>query len=199
MAALAHTRSPRLYIQTIQPLAGQQRTVTAQFNPVGFEDGVESKYVAWEVPGLSHEVLQFIATKNYELKLELRYIIDPRFKAADQLERYMEYRRIMYALAYPRGVGSNANPTINGVAPHRVLVVLPGLISMTCVVKRVGTIYNRFDTDGKLVDFSLKVEFSEIRDQRITADEVYKNGTNREANPLADALSDFDAALGVSG
>lgn len=191
--SLAFTaRGPRMYIQTLEPLGGALRTVEAQFNPVGFEDGVETKYVGWEVPGLSHEVLQFISTKNYELPFELRFIVDQSLgKSTELIKRFLEYRRILFALAYPKSI-ARGGASVNGAAPHRVLVVWPELISMTCVLKNVKWRYDNFNLKGQPIDMTAKVTFCEIRDARISADEVYVVGTQRGGDPL-NAPTDFSS------
>lgn len=170
---------PKMYIRTLEPLAGQKRVITAQFNPETFKERVEAKYVGWEIPGLSHEVLQFIATKNVTLPFELRFIVDQRLgKSTELYKRFMEYRRILFALAYPRPIGRGRN-TVNGASPHRVLVVWPGLTSLTCVLKSVEWEYMQFNSQAMPIDMRATVEFQEIRDVRIDADEVFIKGTLR--------------------
>lgn len=160
------TRPPKL---TITNLASGV-TVEAQFNPEQFEESVSANYKRQGVTGLSHEVLQFSHSTNHQTSLDLAFVAN---SPAD-LERMTAARRFFLSLAYPR-----RGEDVLGGAPPRVLVVWPRMLSLTCVMSTVRIAHNSFNRLGYSVRFVATVQLEEIRDFRITSEEVYEDNQFR--------------------
>jgi hypothetical protein len=186
-------RMPRMYIQTLLPLAGRVRTLEAQFMPIGLTEKLSTKYVGWEIPGLSHDVLQWINTKPYELTFDLRFFTD---NSPDDrifsLDKISEARRLLLALCLPR----KRQQTVKDIAPYRVMVVLPKIISTVCVLEDVSIRHERYNVEGDLVDYTATVKFREILDMRVSAEDTYQHGMLRgqalssSSGQLSDNYSD---------
>lgn len=146
-------------------------TLVAQFNPTELQEQVQANYVNQQVPGLSHEVLQFGNTGNYGFPLSLFF----RAGAPKELIAMHRARRFLLSLAYPKGV---AQDIAGGGAP-RVLVVWPRMISMTCIVRSVQITHSLFNVQGRSRVYTANVKFEEIRDFRISSEEVFEDNQFR--------------------
>jgi len=147
-------------------------SVEAQFNPTELEEALEVTWARQTVPGLSHQPLQYVHTGNARFTLELHFEVQDPTTSLEQLHRA---RRFLQSLCYPR---RGAEDVASG-GPPRALFVWPGVISLTCVVTGLSFRYSRFNLDGVPVQFTAKVALEEIRDVRLTADEVLADGTRR--------------------
>ena len=167
--AIAGQRPPRLTLANI--VTGD--SIEAQFNPTGFEESIEVGWAHLKVPGLSHERLHFVNTENLKLSLELTFdALDP----ASSLDAVLKARRFLMSLCYPV-----AGEDVPSTSPPRVLVVWPSVVSLTCVVGSLSFKYNRFNLQGTPVQFTAKLALEEIRDVRLTSDEVLAEGSQRPA------------------
>ena len=147
-------------------------SIEAQFNPAELEEALEVNWARQTVPGLSHQPLQFVNTGNVRFSLELNFEVqDP----AVDLEQIQHARRFLQSLCYPaRGAGS-----ITAGGPTRVLFIWPGIASLTSVVTALTFKYTRFNVEGTPVQFTAKLSIEEIRDVRLSAEEVLANGSRR--------------------
>lgn len=153
------------------------RQVEAQFNPTQFSRALEVEYARQTVPGLSHKVLQYVATNNTTFELELFFTSDN----ADQAVRNLVTRRTIESFCYPRGVTS----VVNG-GPPRVLFVWPTFISLTTVLTGVTETYTRFANDGMPTGFTLGITLEEVRDVRMLSKDVLLNGLQRSVGDRDD-------------
>jgi len=146
-------------------------SIEAQFNPSEFEESLEVNWARLAVPGLSHQPLQFVNTGNVKFTVELA------FAATDinDLAELLRARRFLQSLCYPRRGASD----VAGGGPPRALFIWPTLVSLTCVVTSLSFKYSRFNLASSPVQFTAKLALEEIRDVRITSDEVLVTGTQR--------------------
>jgi len=146
-------------------------SIDAQFNPSEFEESLEVNWARQTVPGLSHQPMQFVNTGNAKFMVELA------FAAVDvgELAELMHARRFLQSLCYPRRGASD----VSGGGPPRALFVWPTLVSLTCVVTSLSFKYSHFNVAGAPVQFTAKLALEEIRNVRLTSDEVLVSGTQR--------------------
>jgi len=147
-------------------------SIEAQLNPSELEEALEVAYNRLTIPGLSHQPLQFTNTGNLKLTFELMFeALEP---AAD-LPRLLLARRFLQSLCYPpRGAQD-----VRSGGPPRALFIWPNLASLTCVITGLTFKHQRFNLEGTPVQFSAKVTLEEIRDVRLTSEDVYLDGTER--------------------
>ena len=146
-------------------------TLEAQFNPTELEEQVQANFAAQQVPGLSHEVLQFSHTGNHGFPLALFF----RAMSPEEMAAMHRARRFLLSLAYPMG---EAQDVAGGGSP-RVLVVWPRMLSMTCIVRRVAIRHTLFNAQGRSRVYTATVQFEEIRDFRISSEEVFEDNQFR--------------------
>ena len=157
----------------------------AQYNPAELEETVGVEWQKQSVVGMSHKPLQYTATDNagfgFELVLdaleEVQANRQAKLRGVDYLE---DARRFLLHLCY----APKTTKGVRGAAPPRVLFYWPRFISLTCVVTQLSFRYTRFSNLGQPVATVCKVSLSEIRDVRLTSEEVRKRGSLREPNPL---------------
>jgi hypothetical protein len=147
-------------------------SIEAQLNPTELEESLDVDYARQTVPGLSHQPLPFVQTNNTKLSLELYFDASAAGYTLDQI---LYARRFLQSLCYPRRGASD----VVGGGPPRVLFAWPGIISLTCVITALSFKYTRFNQQGVPVQFTAKVTYEEIRDVRLTSDEVLQSGTQR--------------------
>ncbi len=146
-------------------------TLASQFLPAEFETTLEVEYVKLKVPGLSHAPQQYVQTGNQGFDLELVY----RTREADDAEWIAQARNFCQSLCYPR---AGADSIITG-APSRVLVVWPNFLSLTCIVTKVQEKHSAFSREGFPVRSVFRLTLEEIRDVRLTAEDVDLLGLQR--------------------
>lgn len=180
MTDSVYKRAPRVRFINIRSGEG----ITAQFNPTEFEEGLEVQYTRQQVLGLSHQVLQYINTGNHRFSMELFWDrnITPEIReenlgdiGVSEITELSEAKAFFESLCYPTGGATS----ITSGAPPRVLVVWPGVLSMTCVVMSMNTVNERFNYLGETVQATMSIQFEEIRDVRITSQEVRQFGARR--------------------
>lgn len=176
----ANLTPPRVRFINIRSGAG----ITAQFNPTQFQETVTANYSRSPVLGLSHEILQFVNTANHKFTMELFFNdgITPEIRedrlgdvGIDELVTIDAAKRFFESLLYPaaeRGLVSSG-------APPRVLVVWPGTLYMTTVLTSLTITNARFNYQGSVVVSTMALQFEEIRDVRITSEEVQSFGSRR--------------------
>ena len=135
-------------------------------------------YSRLQVPGLSHEILQFSSTGNVTLPVEL--YLDKYFARAVSAEEdpdTLAFKRFLQALTVPAGGASD----VASGGPPRALLVWPGLVSLTCVVTGLEFRYEQFGARGEVLVYRAQITFEEIRDVRITSEEMRVQGSLRGA------------------
>jgi hypothetical protein len=63
--------------------------------------------------------------------------------------------------------------------PPRALLVWPGLVSLTCVVTSLEFRYEQFGVRGEVLVYRAQVNFEEIREVRVTSEEMRVQGSLR--------------------
>jgi hypothetical protein len=144
------------------------------FNPELLEEQVGPVWERLEIPGLSHQVLQYKNTSNHTFQLELYSMAHSRiFQTGID-----DFRKFLLSLCYPPAAA-------NGIAtggPPRVLLVWPNLVSMTCVVAgNIAFKHTRFTLQGLSSRWTAQLPLEEIRDQRLTSEDVRRLGTRRSS------------------
>lgn len=148
--------------------------IEAQYNPTELEENLGAVYATQTVPGLSHQVLQFTHTENLTLTFDLNYdaLTNPSsFDADDALNG----RRFLHSLCYPRAGAA----TVRDGAPSRAVFIWPELYTLTAVLTKLKIKFTRFLVTGKPSAFVASCTLQEIRDVRITAEEIMADGTQR--------------------
>ena len=145
-------------------------------NPTELSERVQVNYNRLQVPGLSHQILQYVSTGNATLPVE--FYLDKFFAAQVQGEQdpdILDFKRFLQALTVPTG---GAEDVVGG-GPPRALFIWPGLISLTCVLTNLELQYQQFNRQSSVLVYRAKTTFEEIRDVRITSDEIRESGSQR--------------------
>lgn len=143
--------------------------------PETFSEKVEAKYSSQTILGMSHENDQFSNTTNHSFEKLSFYFKGER---EEDVTRIHEGRKFLLSLCYPSaGAGS-----VRDGGPSRVLFIWPFMVTMTCKVESVMISHEKFNRLGLTTQFRAEIELSEIRDQRLTAEEVRENGTLRASD-----------------
>lgn len=169
----------KMYVQSMEP---GLPTLTAQYNPEELKERITASYDRVRVPGLGHEPLQYMNTKNAEYKLSLFFSAIGKLDHhsvlvdMDKVLEDMEYaRRYLTAHCYPRGKAG----TVHQREPSRVLLVWPNALSLQCVITDLEFTFTEFGLSGKPIAFTVDVTFEEVRDRSITMQDVLQVGTFR--------------------
>jgi hypothetical protein len=147
-------------------------SIEAQFNPTEFEESLEVNWARQTVPGLSHQPLQYVNTGNAKFPLELNFEVQDPTTDLDAIHRA---RRFLLSLCYPR---RGAADVASG-GPPRALFLWPNVVSLTCVITALSFKYGRFNLEGTPVQFSAKLSLEEIRDVRLSSEDVLASGSQR--------------------
>lgn len=142
-------------------------SVDCLFNPTQLIERVQVNWNRLAVPGLSHQVLQYQGTGNRELSA-VEFYLDRLFAQAQPGDvDVLAFRRFLRALTVP-AVGSE----LAYAAPARVLLLWPGVLSVEAVVTSVEFQYRQFGADGGVLVYTATVGFEEIRDVRLSAEDL---------------------------
>ncbi len=144
------------------------------FNPTELAKSFNVKWNRLEVPGLPHEVLQYKGTSN--LKVPLQLIAHAFTQRATPAMLIDEFEKFIMSLGYP---SENAQSVASG-APPRCLVIWPSVLVFTAVlVDEVKFTHTQFAAQGGSLRYAANVTFEEIRDTRLTSEDVRFFGTLR--------------------
>lgn len=148
-----------------------QQRMEAQFNPDSVREVLSANYARLEVPGLSHEPLQFRNTRNLVVTMTFFFNAD----SEEKVEEIDAARRFLLASLVPR-IDRRGFP---GAAPPDILLSWPNTYQLIFKVISVSNDLRRFRFDGRPITIAADVTFEESRASRITADEVAALGTIR--------------------
>lgn len=146
-------------------------TIEAQFNPTQLVERLGANWEAMEVPGLSHKPLHFMNTSNEQQVMTLWF----RAISRAELDRIHAARRFLKSLTFPT---SGADDLQSG-SPPRVLVVWPQMVSMIMVLRTLTMTHLVFNREARSVQFTADLEWEEIRDWRITSEDVWEDNQFR--------------------
>ena len=143
------------------------------FNPEQITEEVQVAYARQTIPGLSHQPLQFTNTGNHAVSMDLF--------ATGTTERRIalvsDLRQFLLSLTVPPG---NAG-TIDDGAPPRVLFLWGLVWSWTAVITSVRIVSSQFTQEGEIRTLVASITLEEIRDVRMTSQDVRITGTRRSS------------------
>jgi hypothetical protein len=169
-------RPSRMYMADIDT----QETLEMQFNPAELEEVLEPVWAKLEVPGLSHERLQYSHTRNHTMSFEL--IFDAMIGGPTTTDQNMDARKFLLSLCYAKKGAQNVN---DGQAT-RVLFVWPTFVSLTAKIGTIKISHTRFNLNGTPTFFKARVSIEEIRDTRLYSEDVRESGTLRQSTDVED-------------
>lgn len=149
-------------------------SVELQYNPTELEETIGAVYNRQTVLGMSHQILQFSHTENLSISFDLAFDALTNAESFDA-DDCLNARRFIHALCYPR---AGAALVADG-APPRALFVWPHLYTLTCVITKARFRFTRFFGTGKPSAFKCSLSIEEIRDFRVTSEELMADGTQR--------------------
>lgn len=149
------------------------RTFEALSNPSDLEENLKANYDEIDVQGLSHKPQQYSNTDNHTFDLTLEF--DAYQDGRNRLVDILFFRRFLLSLFYaPRGA-----QTIIGGSPVRFLFLWPNFISLTCRIHSARLRHTRFDLSGQPTRYTAEIQIKEVRDVRLTSEDVLFDGTFR--------------------
>lgn len=142
-------------------------SVGMQYNPTEVEEVLAVTYAKQTVPGMSHKVHQYTNTENLGLTFDLAFDALANPKSFDVFSCGLA-RSFLHALCYPR----RGATTVRAGAPDRALFMWPNLYTLTSVIINLRIRHTRFALDGSPTAFVASLTIDEIRDMRLTAEDV---------------------------
>ncbi|MGE0322245.1 MAG: peptidoglycan-binding protein [Polyangiaceae bacterium] len=138
------------------------------FNPTELSEKLQVNYNRLQVPGLSHQPLQFQNTSNRQFS-GVEFYLD-RFFAAEQPgdPDILEFRYFLRAFTVP----PEGTEGVVNTAPPRVLFIWPEVLTVEAVIGSVEFRYKQLAVDGTVLVYSADVTFEEILDERVTSEEL---------------------------
>ena len=158
-----------------------------QFNPTQWEEQVGVNWNRQNVPGLSHQPLQYGFTENMKVSLDLfargeapGEVNQSAVKDKDVkgLAGILDFRKFLMSLVYPR-----QSSTVGGAGPPRILLVWPNVLTLNVIATSYKVQHSRFNIQGTTVEYVATMGFEELRDTRITSEQVRILGAERQENP----------------
>ncbi len=147
-------------------------TIEALFNPTRFSESLEVNYARLSIPGLSHQVMQYVNTNNVAIPITLYF---DAFKKSSSFEQVLYQRRFLQHLCYPK----RGAQTVAGGGTPRALFVWPSFIRLTCVITSLTFQYLNFNRRGQPIRFTADLNFEEIRDIKWFSDDAIVHGSDR--------------------
>lgn len=147
-------------------------TFECQFNPTQLVERVGVNWNRLDVPGLSHQVLQYKSTSNRQLPSVEFYLDRFAARAAGDQDDLLDFRRFLLAFTVPTRNAAG----VASAAPPRMQFIWPGVLGMTCVVTGIEFTYTQFASDASVSVYTARVELEEIRDVRVTSEQLRKDG-----------------------
>lgn len=169
---LADLRPPRVSFTNLR--TGE--TVEAPLFPESLEEEVVVNWARQGIVGMSHSLLQYGYTDSYKLPgLELPF----RGTSREEVDRIHDVRLFLLSACYPPEGAS----TVREGAPPRLLFFWPQLVSLTCVITNLKIRHQRMNSQGRPTFFVATLDLEEIRDFRLTMDNVRVVGSRRAVVP----------------
>ena len=160
---ILNTRAPRATLTNTR--TGVTRKF--QFNPTEFSEAIGAEFARQTVPGLSHQVMQFIHTRNREVTVELFYDNANFPSGTKGTNPILPTRRWLRSLCHPRRGGGR----VTGGSP-RVLFTWPGFMAFTAFIIDLGFVYTMFNQLGEPTQMKVNLTLEEVRDQVRLMEEV---------------------------
>jgi hypothetical protein len=161
-------------------------TLAAQFNPTELEESMGVNYSRLTVPGLSHQVMQYVHTENVTYSFDLFF--DATDYGTEGPDRITTSRNFLYAACHPKATPGR----IVGAGAPELLFVWPNMISLVCLLTKLNFRYTRFNKLLMPTAYTATVTLEELRSSIVTMEDVSTFGTRRgaagtdRANPTGD-------------
>ena len=166
-SALAR-RPPRVSLVNMSTL----ERLDAQSNPAELSLALTVGYGRAQVPGLTHEVLQYTGTKNLRIPMQLEYNAGA---GPDALAEVQKAQLFLQSAAYP--VRSD---DLSGTSPPHLLILWPTYITLQALVTSITIQNTQFNRTGAPVRFRARLNLEEFREIRLLSDSVRRTGFRRE-------------------
>lgn len=142
----------------------------AQYNPTRLKESIKANFTELVVPGLSHPILQYVATGAHQMAFDLGFdqLSNPSFDIGAA-------RRFLLSFMVP---SRSARDVVSG-APPEALFLWPGWISLRCKIESIELEHRLFSPDGPPTWFVASIAIKEARDTRLYSEDVAVNGTLR--------------------
>ncbi len=176
--------------------------IEAQFNPTELDENIKPNWNRQNIPGMSHPNLQYSNNNPYQFSFALFFdslellqgptVVrgtgpgDIKPSPADMGGTPLSARNFLQSLCYPRGDADD----VTSSAPPRCLFFWPNFVSLTCVVDEMSFRHTKFLPTGHPAQFTADITLIEIRDVRLTSQEVREVGTLRSPTPLDRSISE---------
>lgn len=167
MPRVVAKRPLRLNISNLQTGEG----FYVQFNPTQLKRSVQSAWQSHEVLGQSYRPLDYLGTDNAKVDFSV-YL---RAENAAQQAGLEEVAAFLESLQYPPDTGDS----IVGRRPPRCLIVWPGSLVFTAVMRGFDMTHEMFDAQGRTIQATIKLNWEEARRSRLTQEDVRERGPFR--------------------
>ncbi len=182
-AAFAGTRDRALeFLETGPPKASLFNLSSGEtkdffFNPTTLEQNMgEVNYDRIGYPGLSHQRLAYQGNTNPQVPIEV-FVDKISLDAANGTDVDVEdFKNYLQALTLPvEGDGFTT-----GSAPPRVIFAWPNVTNFTAVLRNLSFQNRTFSQEtGQVLIYTATFTLEEVRDQRLSSEEVRQHGFNR--------------------
>lgn len=137
-------------------------------NPTQLQQAVSVNYARQQVPGMSHQPLQYISTGNRVVG-PVQFQMDRLVAEATQdSPEILDFQQFIEALTVPAaGTGGPAD-----TRPPRVLIVWPGVMTVEAVVTSADFLFIDFGEDASALAYVANVTFEEALDVRRTSQQL---------------------------
>lgn len=147
-------------------------SLNALYNPDKVSATIDVNFTRLSVPGLSHQILQFINTNNIKVTMDLGFDgLSSDFETTDG----DDMRNFLHSLLYQ---SKDAQTVATGSTP-RVLLFWPKVYELVCKVTTMQEDHSFFDTTMASAVFVVKLTLEEARDTRLFSEDVRRTGTIR--------------------
>jgi len=165
-----------------------------QFNPPEFSEALSANYARHQVPGLSHEVMNYINTSNNKISLSIYMssvydwirlhslkmgtgALGTAIGAVEDVDaagfNLTDAKNFIQSLLYP-----SKSPSGGWSAPAEILFVWPKVIRMVCVVTELTFNHQRFSAeDLRTIAMTADVTIEEIVPSQRFSDYVRLKGS----------------------
>jgi hypothetical protein len=161
---IAQTRPPRCVV--VNATTGE--SMDCLFNPTQLTEKVAVNYNRQVIPGLSHQVLQYQSTGNWQVP-SVEFYLDAYFSAAQPADAgILRFRAFLRSLTVPPA----GTVGVSSTAPPRALFIWPNVLTIETVVVDLEFQYRQFGVDGGVLVYTATCTFEQILDARVTSEEL---------------------------
>ena len=148
-------------------------SLIVQFNPTELEESLGVNYSRMTVPGLSHQILQYVNTENVAFNFSLFW--DATDLGIQGVEFILAARKFLYAACHPKATPGN----IIGAGAPQILFLWPNMVSLMCVMTKLQFRYTRFNKFAEPTAYTASVTLEEVRTSLVSMEDVSSLGTLR--------------------